>query len=73
MQGLREPGKAKGKILAQFRGLPRGTLVPVEAATEAIVKKLLHGPVVRAKELAEDDAEIRLLARLFGLDPPPSP
>jgi glutamyl-tRNA reductase len=45
----------------------------VEAATAAIVKKLLHAPVVRAKELAEDDAEVRLLARLFGLDPPPSP
>ena len=36
MQGLREPGKAKGKILAQFRGLPRGTLVPVEAVLDAL-------------------------------------
>ena len=43
----------------------------VEAATSAIVKKLLHRPVVRAKELSEDDAEVRLLARLFDLDPPP--
>jgi glutamyl-tRNA reductase len=43
----------------------------VEAATSAIVKKLLHRPVVRAKELSEDDVEVRLFARLFDLDPPP--
>ena len=44
----------------------------VDAATEAIVKKLLHRPVVRAKALTEDDADLRLLARLFGLEPPPA-
>jgi glutamyl-tRNA reductase len=43
----------------------------VHAATAAIVKKLLHRPVVRAKQLAEDDADIRALARLFGLEWPP--
>jgi glutamyl-tRNA reductase len=45
----------------------------VEAATRAIVAKLLHHPVVRAKQIGEgDDVDIRLLARLFDLEPPPS-
>jgi hypothetical protein len=38
MRGLTEPGKAKGKILAQFRGLPRGTPAPGIANVTATVK-----------------------------------
>jgi glutamyl-tRNA reductase len=59
------------RIQARLAGLSAEDRAAVEAATAAIVKKLLHRPVVRAKELSEDDAEVRLLARLFDLEPPP--
>jgi len=36
MQGVTEQGKRKGQLLEQFRGLPRGTLVPVEAVLDAL-------------------------------------
>ena len=43
----------------------------VDAATRAIVAKLLHRPVVRAKELHDaGDLRARLLAELFDLKPP---
>jgi glutamyl-tRNA reductase len=58
------------RVHARLASLSREERAAVEAATEAIVKKLLHGPVVRAKELTDDDAELRLLARMFGLEPP---
>jgi glutamyl-tRNA reductase len=58
------------RVQARLASLSREERAAVEAATEAIVKKLLHGPVVRVKELTEDDAELRLLARMFGLEPP---
>jgi len=60
------------RVQARLASLSKDERAAVDAATEAIVKKLLHGPVVRAKELSEDDAELRLLARLFGLEPPPA-
>jgi glutamyl-tRNA reductase len=45
----------------------------VDAATRAIVAKLLHRPVVRAKELHDaGDLRPRLLAELFDLKPPPA-
>jgi glutamyl-tRNA reductase len=45
----------------------------VDAATRAIVAKLLHRPVVRAKELHDaGDLRARLLAELFDLKPPPA-
>ena len=59
------------KVESRLTALTDDEREAVEAATSAIVKKLLHRPVVRAKELSEDDAEVRLLARLFDLDPPP--
>jgi glutamyl-tRNA reductase len=59
------------KVEGRLTALTEDERAAVEAATSAIVKKLLHRPVVRAKELSEDDAEVRLLARLFDLDPPP--
>jgi glutamyl-tRNA reductase len=45
----------------------------VEAATRRIVRRLLHDPVVRLKDLAgrgAEDASARVLAELFGLEPP---
>jgi glutamyl-tRNA reductase len=60
------------RVRARLASLSKEERAAVEAATEAIVKKLLHGPVVRTKALTEDDAELRLLARLFGLEPPPA-
>ena len=60
------------RVQARLASLSDDERAAVEAATEAIVKKLMHGPVIRAKALAEDDAEVRLLARLFGFDPPES-
>ena len=44
----------------------------VEAATKAIVAKLLHGPVTRAKAGDAQDARAAALADLFGLDLPPA-
>jgi hypothetical protein len=44
----------------------------VEAATKAIVAKLLHGPVTRAKAGDDQDARAAALADLFGLDLPPA-
>jgi glutamyl-tRNA reductase len=61
-----------GRVQARLASLSTEERAAVDAATEAIVKKLLHAPVVRAKALTEDDAELRLLARLFGLEPPPA-
>ncbi|HXF36143.1 MAG TPA: glutamyl-tRNA reductase, partial [Actinomycetota bacterium] len=45
----------------------------VEALARGIVAKLLHDPIVRLKELSgpgTDQAHARLLAELFGLEPP---
>jgi glutamyl-tRNA reductase len=60
-----------GRVESRLTALTDEEREAVEAATSAIVKKLLHRPVVRAKELSEDDAEVRILAQLFDLDPPP--
>ena len=60
-----------GRVESRLTALTDEEREAVEVATSAIVKKLLHRPVVRAKELSEDDAEVRLLAQLFDLDPPP--
>ncbi|MFN2545106.1 MAG: glutamyl-tRNA reductase [Actinomycetota bacterium] len=59
------------RVDARLSALTEEERAAVDAATAAIVKKLLHRPVVRAKGLAEDDADVRALARLFGLEPPP--
>jgi glutamyl-tRNA reductase len=47
-------------------------LAAVEAATRAIVAKLLHEPVTRAKAGDAQDARAAALADLFGLDLPPA-
>ena len=55
----------------RLAGLSQQEREAVEAATRAIVAKLLHGPVVRAKELQDaGDVRARLLAELFDLKPP---
>jgi glutamyl-tRNA reductase len=58
------------KVASRLTALTDEEREAVETATQAIVKKLLHRPVVHAKQLSEDDAEVRMLARLFDLDPP---
>ena len=60
-----------GKVESRLTALTDEEREAVDAATQAIVKKLLHRPVIRAKQLSEDDPEVRMLARLFDLDPPP--
>ena len=60
------------RVRARLAGLSDDQRRAVEAATRAIVAKLLHNPVVRTKE-GGDPAEQQavLLARLFGLEDPP--
>jgi glutamyl-tRNA reductase len=58
------------KVASRLTALTDEEREAVEAATQAIVKKLLHRPVTHAKQLSEDDAEVSMLAQLFDLDPP---
>jgi len=61
------------RVRSRLAGLSQQEREAVEAATRAIVAKLLHHPVVRAKETGDAaDQQARLLARLFGLEEPPS-
>jgi glutamyl-tRNA reductase len=62
------------RVRARLADLTDEERAAVEAATRAIVAKLLHDPVVRAKALSDGaDHQARLLAQLFGLeDPPPA-
>ena len=62
------------RVRTRLADLTEEERAAVELATRAIVAKLLHDPVVRAKGLPEGaDHQARLLARLFGLeDPPPA-
>jgi len=61
------------RVRARLTGLSPEELAAVEAATRAIVAKLLHGPVAKAKAPgATGDAAARALAELFGLDLPPA-
>jgi glutamyl-tRNA reductase len=77
IEGLYERGelvrrRELDRIEPRLGGLTEDQRAAVEAATRAIVAKLLHDPVVRAKELGDGaDHEVRLLARLFGLHVPP--
>ena len=59
---------------ARLAGLTEEERAAVDATTRAIVAKLLHDPVVRAKAMPEGgDQQARLLARLFGLEEPGDP
>jgi glutamyl-tRNA reductase len=60
------------RLRARLAGLSEEELAGVEAATKAIVAKLLHGPVTRAKAGDDQDARAAALADLFGLDLPPA-
>jgi glutamyl-tRNA reductase len=47
----------------------------VESLARGIVAKLLHDPIVRVKERSAPggrDADTRLLAELFGIEPDPA-
>lgn len=58
------------RAAARLRGLSAEEREAVEALTRGIVRKLLHEPVVRLKDLAASagDAHARALAELFDLD-----
>ena len=57
MTRLSGQGQDKGQLLERFRGLPKGTLVPVEAVLEA----LADAPVNCAQSRAEDSLQIGIL------------
>ena len=38
MQGVSGQGKSKGKILARFQAMPKGSLIPIEAVLEALAE-----------------------------------
>jgi glutamyl-tRNA reductase len=60
------------RVRSRLAGLSEEERQAVDAATRAIVAKLLHDPVVRTKAAKEPgDQSARLLARLFGLEEPP--
>ena len=75
---LRERGeRAAAQEIARFRsrlaGLEPEEREAVEALARGIVAKLLHEPIVRLKELSGPGTDLRharLLAELFGLEPP---
>lgn len=61
------------RIAVRLAGLSDHDREVVEALTRGIVKKLLHEPVTRLKDLAgrgASDPHARALAELFGLDDP---
>ena len=60
------------RLRSRLSTLPDDEFEAVEAATKAIVAKLLHGPVTRAKSGDVQDARAAALADLFGLDIPPA-
>jgi len=61
------------RVRRRLEGLSPEERAAVEAATKAIVAKLLHDPVTRAKRGdAQGDARAAALADLFGLELPPS-
>ncbi len=55
---------------SRFRGLGDGEQEAARAVTEAVVRKLLHAPIVRLRESAarRDTQSLRLARKLFGLD-----
>ena len=62
------------RLRARLSGLTEEQRAAVETATKALVSKLLHRPVTRAKELYDrGESTDRLLADLFELEPPPPP
>jgi glutamyl-tRNA reductase len=76
IQGLYDRGERirrseLDRVAARLAGLSEDQRDAVDAATMAIVAKLLHRPVVRAKDLhGHGDARAKLLAELFDLELP---
>jgi glutamyl-tRNA reductase len=78
IQSLRRRGdEAVAAELERFRSeldaLTPDERAAVEALARGVVAKLLHDPIVRLKELSRpgsQDAHARLLAELFGVEPP---
>lgn len=60
------------RLRARLATLSDEEFAAVEAASRAIVAKLLHEPVTRAKAGDTQDARAAALADLFGLDLPPA-
>ncbi len=61
------------RLRTRLGGLSDDELRAIDAATKAIVAKLLHRPVSKAKAPGvAGDAAARALAELFGLDLPPA-
>jgi glutamyl-tRNA reductase len=61
------------RLAPKLAALPERDREAVEALARRIVRRLLHDPVVRLKDLAgrgAGDAQARTLAELFGLDVP---
>ncbi|MGH2376299.1 MAG: glutamyl-tRNA reductase [bacterium] len=58
---------------SRFRGLDDGEQDAARAVAEAVVRKLLHAPIVRLRESAarRDAQSLRLARELFGLDVDP--
>lgn len=58
---------------SRFRGLDGGEQEAARAVAEAVVRKLLHAPIVRLRESAarRDTESLRLARELFGLDVEP--
>jgi glutamyl-tRNA reductase len=61
------------RLASRLAGLSETDRRAVDAATRRIVRRLLHDPVTRLKDLAGrglDDPHAQALAELFGLDLP---
>jgi glutamyl-tRNA reductase len=71
-QGERIRAHEVERLRTKLGSLSEEELAAVDAATRAIVAKLLHGPVTRAKAGDPQDARAGALADLFGLDLPPA-
>ncbi|HET8680017.1 MAG TPA: glutamyl-tRNA reductase, partial [bacterium] len=58
---------------SRFRGLDDGEQDAARAVAEAVVRKLLHAPIVRLRESAarRDTQSLRVARELFGLDVEP--
>lgn len=61
MPGLSGQGKTNGKMLERFRGLPKGTLVPVEAVLDALETPQNDAPLPVATTISPSSPTWRVL------------
>jgi glutamyl-tRNA reductase len=72
-RGERVRRREMDRVRGRLADLTEDQWAALDSATKAIVAKLLHDPVVRAKARPEGaEHQARLLAELFGLDEPPT-